>query len=124
MSQFEYSVVRSKRRVTNTTISVGPKGVIVHAPFWMPAWVIKNFVEECSKNNKIKLITAEKPNIFPEFIVDFFGLGFNSKKYGNEKVKMIYTSLGKYGGNFGSWMFTKWFERVAKKLSKKYDDNF
>ena len=46
MSQFEYSVVRSKRRVTNTTISVGPKGVIVHAPFWMPAWVIKNFVEE------------------------------------------------------------------------------
>ena len=46
MSQFEYSVVRSKRRVTNTTISVGPKGVIVHAPFWMPTWVINNFVEE------------------------------------------------------------------------------
>ena len=72
----------------------------------------------------MRIITAERPNIFPEWFNGIFGMSFNPNKYGNEKVKMIYTSLGKYGGKIGAWIFKKWFERVAKKWSKKYGDKF
>ncbi len=46
MSQIEYSIVRTQRRLSGTSISVGPRGVVVRAPFWVPVWVIKNFIEE------------------------------------------------------------------------------
>jgi len=46
VSQIEYSIVRTQRRLSGTSISVGPRGVVVRAPFWVPVWVIKNFIEE------------------------------------------------------------------------------
>ncbi len=49
MSQFEYKVIRSKRVTAGATISVHPeRGVTVRAPFWLPAFAIKKFVEEKS----------------------------------------------------------------------------
>jgi hypothetical protein len=84
--------------------------------------IIKKFIRDYK--SRIRIITAEKPNILPEWFNEIFGMAFHPKKYGNEKVKMIYTSLGKYGGKLGSWVFKKWFERVAKKWSKRHKDNF
>lgn len=60
MGQIEFSIVRSARRVTNTSISVGPKGVIVHAPVWVPVWVIKRFVEE--KRDWIESQLSKRPH--------------------------------------------------------------
>ena len=46
MDQINYRLIRSRKRIASTTISVGPKGVIVRAPFWIPDWVIKQFVSQ------------------------------------------------------------------------------
>jgi len=45
VSQIEYTVRRSRRRFSSAAITVGPKGVTVIAPAWMPLWMINNFIE-------------------------------------------------------------------------------
>ncbi len=91
--------------------------------FWSNRNKIKQFISYCSKKN-VRLITAERPNIFPEKISEFFGFAFDPKKYGNEKVKMIYTSQGRYLGAIGAFIFNKWYERVARKWAKRYGNKF
>jgi len=46
VSQIEYTVGRSRRRLSSAAITVGPKGVAVSAPIWMPLWMINNFIEK------------------------------------------------------------------------------
>ncbi|MAG52562.1 MAG: hypothetical protein CMH62_01215 [Nanoarchaeota archaeon] len=84
--------------------------------------MIKKFFRDYK--SKIRIITAEKPNILPEWFNDLFGMGFHPEKYGNEKVKMMYTSLGKYAGSIGAWIFKKWYRRVVKKWGKRHSDKF
>lgn len=84
--------------------------------------IIKKFIKDYK--NKIRIITAEKPNILPEWFNELFGMAFHPKRYGNEKVKMIYTSLGKYGGSFGKWVFWNWYKRIVRKWGKRHKDNF
>lgn len=90
--------------------------------FFSNVKIIKNFIREYK--DKIRIITAEKPNVLPEWFNDFFGMGFHPKKYNNEKVKMIYTSLGKYSGKLGAWIFWKWYQRVIKKWGRRHSNNF
>jgi hypothetical protein len=84
--------------------------------------LIKKFFKDYG--NKMRIITAEKPNILPEWFNEIFAMAFHPKKHNNEKVKMIYTSLGKYVGSLGGWLFKKWFEHVAKKWGKRHSDKF
>ena len=66
MNQPEYSIVRSKRRITGISISVNAKGVVVRAPFWVPVWVIKNFVAEKKdwiESQQKKIPSTKKPEI-------------------------------------------------------------
>jgi predicted metal-dependent hydrolase len=45
--QFKYRLNRSRRLLSNASISISPeKGVVVRAPFWMPQAVIDNFVNQ------------------------------------------------------------------------------
>ena len=84
--------------------------------------LIKNFLNEYK--GKMRIITAEKPNLLPEWFNGIFGMAFHPSKYGNEKVKMMYTSLGKYAGKLGGWIFEKWYNHIAKKWSKRHGDKF
>lgn len=55
----QFNVRRSKKRLTNASISVGQKGVTVNAPFWMPDFMIAKFVEE--NKSWIKIQQARFP---------------------------------------------------------------
>ena len=49
MPQFQYQIERSRKLTASTRITISEKkGVIVRAPFWVPEFSIRNFVEERS----------------------------------------------------------------------------
>lgn len=63
MPQFEYKIVRSRSLTSSTSITVSEKrGVIVRAPFWVPEFSIKNFVDERSAwiVNQLRHINLKK----------------------------------------------------------------
>lgn len=50
MPPFQYKVIRVRRLSAATKISVHPeRGVVVHAPFWLPLSAIQKFVEDKSE---------------------------------------------------------------------------
>jgi len=60
---FPYQVIRSKKLTTGTTISVHPeKGVIVRAPFWLPAFAIQKFVDE-KRSWIVRALERSKPSV-------------------------------------------------------------
>ena len=46
MAKLDFKIIRSRRRSSTTSISVSEKGVVVHAPFWIPKFVVDKFVAE------------------------------------------------------------------------------
>lgn len=47
MPLFDYKIVRSKKLSSSTTIRINEKdGVVVRAPFWVPEFSIRNFVND------------------------------------------------------------------------------
>lgn len=63
MPQFEYNIVRSKKITSATTITISEKkGVIVRAPFWVPEFSIRNFLEDRSAwvMSQIEKLEAKK----------------------------------------------------------------
>ncbi len=68
MSQINYTLIRSRRLLSGTSVSVSPdKGVVVRAPFWMTEAMVRSLVESKSVWIQKHLSKMSPPKVVKEF---------------------------------------------------------
>jgi hypothetical protein len=77
--------------------------------------IITEFVVNAKKNN-IGIITAEYAYA-PESLLEILGLAYNTKTYGNHKLKMMFKKP------IGKRFFLKLLKRKIRRYIQKYRDN-
>ncbi len=85
---------------------------------------IKEFIRS-SKDKGIEVVSAESNTFFvPEAVQRLEGIAYDPNEVDYEKVKMVYTSIGKFAGNIGHVVAKHMLKREVRKGVEKYGDKF
>jgi predicted metal-dependent hydrolase len=119
VAKFDYKIIRSRRRVNTTSISVSENGIVVHAPFWVPKFVIDRFVSEKEEWINNQLTRVEKKSAGKKQYVEgethlFFGkelkLTINEKDLPSRtKVELLTDTI----------LVTLWSSHQGEKRTKE-----